>query len=90
MALKKPIQIVFFSDDTGIWSREDSTNANDRPPELSSGARRGIQESWWSPHVNPTSGYTLPGFSVLGPKIPRDNHFPAALELLTFQVEFNH
>ena len=70
--------------------REDPTSANDCPPELSREARRCIHEGWWSPYVNPTDGHTLAGFSVLGPKIPQDNHFPAALESMTFQVEFNH
>ena len=71
-------------------SQEDPTSANNRPPELSRGARRSIQEGWWSPHVNSTGSHTLVGFSVLDPKVPQDNHLPAALEPITFRVEFNH
>ena len=41
-------------------------------------------------HVNLTSGHTLAGFSVLGPKVPQYNHLPAVFEPMIFQVEFNH
>ena len=83
--------LIFFYD-SGIRSldRIHPTSANDRPPELSRRARRGIQKGRWSPHINPTNGHTLVGFSVLGPKVPQNNHLPTALESIISQVEFNH
>ena len=83
------MQTLFFLWSRYLEPRKDPISANDRPPELSRRVRRGIQEGWWSPHVNPTSSHML-GFFVLGPKVPQDNHLPTALEPMTSQIEFNH